>query len=175
MTHHSHHHLPIAVPPANRFTILVVDDEPVLRAVICRILDRIGYTTVQAGRPNEVIDLLKGGVSKPDMILSDVEMPGMSGIEMVSKIRGLSCSVSELPIMLASGNPSQEMRRQAIDAGADCFMTKPFELGDLYAEVGALLRNSQNTVRNDYGRDKAGAGRIPSNRLNVDSGVKKTI
>ena len=177
MTHHPHHNLPVAVPPANRFTILVVDDEAVLRTMICRTLDRIGYATVQAGNPLEVIESLESGLVQPDMILSDVEMPELSGIEMVKRIRAFAGPVSGLPVLVASGNPSAEMRRAAMKAGADCFMAKPFELSELYAEVGALLRKAQEKSRRPVlGKGAAVASpKPPANRLKLDSGLKNTL
>jgi len=174
MTSQRHHTLPIAVPPANRFTILVVDDEAPLRTVICRALDNIGYTTVQAGDPVEALDLLRSGGIQPDLIVSDVEMPHMSGIEMLSGIRSLAGSVSTLPVIVASGNPSDEMRRQALDAGADLFMTKPFELPELYAEVGALLRRTRPNRRNQPART-ASTGITNANRLNAGPRLEETI
>ena len=174
MTHHPHHTLPIAVPPANRFTILVIDDETPLRTVICRSLDRIGYTTVQAKSPMEALELLQSGEIQPDLVLTDVEMPGMTGIEMVSRIRSFGAAVSTLPIIVASGNPSKEMRRQAIDAGADLFMTKPFELAELYAEVGSLLREIQHSGRNDAARTTS-SGMVIANRLDANQRIKKTV
>ncbi len=173
MTSYPHHALPIAVPPANRFTILVVDDEMPLRKVICRSLDRIGYNTVEATNPVEALKSLNSGEVRPDLIISDVEMPEMSGIEMVSRIRSLSTVVAALPIIVASGNPSPEMRRQAIEAGADLFLTKPFELAGLYAEVGGLLRESKRDVSDDLNR-AASSGITDANRLKVDSGIEKS-
>ncbi len=174
MTHQPHHTLPIAIPPANRFTILVVDDETPLRTVICRSLDRIGYTTLQARGPIEALELLQSAENQANLILTDVEMPEMTGIELVHRIRAFTGPVSALPIIVASGNPSSEMRKQAIDAGADLFMTKPFELAELYAEVGALLRQAQGNGRNDSTRSTS-SETINANRLNADRGIEKTI
>ena len=173
MTSHPHHALPVAVPPANRFTILVVDDEAPLRTVICRSLDRIGYTTLQAKDPIEALKALNSGEIRPDLIISDVEMPEMSGIEMVSRIRSLGTDASALPIIVASGNPSSDMKRQAIEAGADLFLTKPFELGELYAEVGGLLRSARRDASGGPNRVSA-SGITNANRLDVGSGVEKT-
>ena len=167
MTHNPQHNLPVAIPPANRFTILVVDDQAALRILICRTLDRIGYTTIQVANPIEAIELLEQEAIQPDLIISDVEMPEMTGIEMVREIRDQCGFASSLPIIIASGNSTADMGRQALDAGADRFMKKPFELADLYTEVGALLRSSRRTGRNSPVTSNSRS--VPSNRLNIDS------
>jgi len=144
--------MPIAVPPANRFTILVVDDEESLRTVLCRALDRIGYTIIQAKNAVRALDLLQNGGASPHLIVSDVEMPHMSGIEMVSRIRSLDLSLCDVPVILASGNSSKEMKSQALEVGANLFLAKPFELAELYAEVGGLLREVQQNIHRDVRR-----------------------
>jgi len=126
----------------NRFSILVVDDTEANRVMLRKVLRLSGYEVLEATSGREALDLLHSGVSYPDLIVSDVEMPGMDGITLTRQIRlEEDPELARIPLIVASGNADRAMRDTAIEAGADIFLTKPFELQDLRREIASQLRS----------------------------------
>jgi len=160
MTPQRHHTLPVEVPPANRFTVMVIDDLPANRTLLSKVLQASGYSVVDASNGIEALDQLMSKGVRPDLIITDVEMPVMDGITMVQQIRHLENSVADVPIITASGNPDAEMERQAIEAGSDSFMTKPFDLRQLRREIGSLLRKHTKRGCSSGKRDQQEANRL---------------
>jgi two-component system KDP operon response regulator KdpE len=120
--------------PMNNRTILVVDDEPQIRRVLRATLSSSGYDVVEAKDGPEAIDMVFR--ERPDLILLDVNMPGMTGLEACSKIR-LSY---EGPIIMVTVRNSEQDKVVALDAGADDYVVKPFAMGELLARIRAALR-----------------------------------
>jgi two-component system, OmpR family, KDP operon response regulator KdpE len=120
--------------PMNNATILVVDDEPQIRRVLRATLSGNGYDVVEAKDGQEAIDMVIR--ERPDLILLDVNMPDMSGLEVCSKIR-LSY---EGPIIMVTVRNSEQDKIVALDAGADDYVVKPFAMGELLARIRAALR-----------------------------------
>jgi len=117
-------------------TILVVDDEPQIRRVLRATLSDNGYDVVLAKDGQEAIEMVMRG--HPDLILLDVNMPGMSGLEACSNIR-LSFTG---PIIMVTVRNSEKDKILALDSGADDYVVKPFTMGELLARVRAALRRS---------------------------------
>jgi two-component system, OmpR family, KDP operon response regulator KdpE len=115
-------------------TILVVDDESQIRRVLRATLSANGYDVVEAKDGQEAIDMVIR--ERPDLILLDVNMPGMSGLGACSKIR-LSY---EGPIIMVTVRNSEQDKVVALDAGADDYVVKPFAIGELLARIRAALR-----------------------------------
>jgi two-component system KDP operon response regulator KdpE len=120
--------------PMNNRTILVVDDEPQIRRVLRATLSSNGYEVLEAKDGPEAIDMVLR--ERPDLILLDVNMPGMTGLEACSKIR-LSY---EGPIIMVTVRNSEQDKVVALDAGADDYVVKPFAIGELLARIRAALR-----------------------------------
>jgi two-component system KDP operon response regulator KdpE len=120
--------------PMNHASILVVDDESQIRRVLRATLSTSGYDVVEAKDGQEAIDMVIR--ERPDLILLDVNMPGMSGLEACSKIR-LSY---EGPIIMVTVRNSEQDKVVALDAGADDYVVKPFAIGELLARIRAALR-----------------------------------
>jgi two-component system KDP operon response regulator KdpE len=118
----------------NKATILVVDDESQIRRVLRATLSSNGYDVVEAKDGREAIDMVIR--ERPDLILLDVNMPGMSGLEACSKIR-LSY---EGPIIMVTVRNSEQDKVVALDAGADDYVVKPFAIGELLARIRAVFR-----------------------------------
>jgi putative two-component system response regulator len=117
--------------------ILVVDDQPLVREVLALLLEREGYIVRQADSGEAALADLE--VHPPDMILLDVTLPGMSGIEVCRRVRRRdSCDL--LPIALITGMSDSLSRIRGLEAGADDFVSKPFEPEVLLARIRALLR-----------------------------------
>ena len=120
----------------NNATILVVDDEPQIRRVLRATLSSNGYDVIDAKDGQEAIE--KVIRERPDLILLDVNMPDMSGLEACSKIR-LSF---EGPIIMVTVRNSEHDKVVALDSGADDYVVKPFAIGELLARIRAALRRS---------------------------------
>ena len=142
---------------------MIVDDSVVIRGLIGRWLDALPDMDVVARCRNGQDAVEQAGRVKPDVVVLDIEMPVMDGITLIEQVRCLEAPLSGVPIIAASGNADEEMRRQAVSAGADHFMTKPFDLGVLRKEMASLLK----------GRRRPGIGRtpnatLPTNRLDAE-------
>jgi two-component system KDP operon response regulator KdpE len=118
----------------NDRTILVVDDEPQIRRVLRATLSSNGYDVVEAKNGEEAIEAVLR--ERPDLILLDVNMPGMNGLEACGKIR-LSF---DGPIIMVTVRNSEQDKIRALDSGADDYVVKPFATGELLARIRAALR-----------------------------------
>jgi two-component system, OmpR family, KDP operon response regulator KdpE len=116
--------------------ILVVDDEPQIRRVLRTTLSFRGYVITEAATGEEALELARK--VKPDLILLDVNLPGISGIETCREIRRWS----ETPIIMLTVRSAERDKVVALDAGADDYVTKPFGIEELLARVRASLRRS---------------------------------
>lgn len=115
-------------------TILVVDDEPQIRRVLRATLASNGYIILEAKTGEEAVDLLRKG--KPDLVLLDVNMPGMGGLAAAREIR----SASDMPIIMLTVQSAERDKVAALDAGADDYVVKPFGIEELLARIRAALR-----------------------------------
>ena len=114
--------------------ILVVDDEPQIRRVLRSTLTAHGYVLIDAKTGEEAVDIARK--SKPDLILLDLNMPGMGGIETCREIRAFS----NAPIIMLTVRSAERDKVLALDAGADDYVVKPFGIDELLARVRASLR-----------------------------------
>jgi two-component system, OmpR family, response regulator MprA len=119
--------------------ILVVDDERAVRESLRRALELEGYDVELAGDGLE--GLTRVEESQPDVLILDVLMPGMDGLEMCRRLRR---GGNRLPVLMLTARDAVENRVAGLDAGADDYVTKPFALEELLARVRALLRRSSN-------------------------------
>ena len=125
-----------ACTPVNNTTILVVDDETQIRRVLRATLSSSGYDVIEAKDGQEAVDMVMR--ERPALILMDVNMPVMNGLEACSKIR-LSF---DGPIIMVTVRNSEHDKILALDSGADDFVVKPFAMGELLARIRAALRRS---------------------------------
>ncbi|MGA3294542.1 MAG: response regulator transcription factor [Candidatus Acidiferrales bacterium] len=116
--------------------ILIVDDEPQIRRVLLTTLTSQGYTVSEARSGDEALEQLRQ--ERPDLILLDVNMPGRSGLETCREIR----STSDIPIIMLTVRNSERDKVQALDAGADDYVVKPFGSEELMARIRAALRRA---------------------------------
>jgi two-component system, OmpR family, KDP operon response regulator KdpE len=122
--------------PVNDTTILVVDDEPQIRRVLRSTLSSEGYDVIEAKDGQEAVDMAVR--ERPALILMDVNMPGMNGLDACSKIR-LSF---DGPIIMVTVHNSERDKILALDSGADDYVVKPFTMGELLARIRAALRRA---------------------------------
>jgi two-component system KDP operon response regulator KdpE len=116
--------------------ILVVDDEPQIRRVMRTTLVAQGYEVSDARTGDEALELVRS--EKYDLVLLDVNMPGISGIQTCREIR----LGSDLPIIMLTVRGAERDKVQALDAGADGYLTKPFSMSELLARIRAVLRRT---------------------------------
>jgi two-component system KDP operon response regulator KdpE len=114
--------------------ILVVDDEPQIRRVLRSTLSSQGYVITDAKTGEEAVESVRK--NKPDLVLLDVNMPGMGGIAACREIR----QSSEAPIIVLTVRNAERDKVAALDAGADDYVVKPFGIEELLARIRAALR-----------------------------------
>lgn len=125
-------------------TILAVDDDSATRRALHMTLSGMGFTVVDAARGEEALSLAR--VTRFDAVLLDVDMPGMGGLEACRAIRH---AVPRLPILMLTVMDSEDDKVLALDAGADDYITKPFQLRELTARLRSAVRrrNAQDADR----------------------------
>ena len=118
-------------------TVLVVDDEPTIRDVVVRYLERDGYATLEAADGARARELLESG--DPDLVVLDLMLPGMDGLELCRWIR----SRSRLPLIMLTARSEESDRIVGLELGADDYVTKPFSPRELTARVRTVLRRAE--------------------------------
>jgi two-component system, OmpR family, KDP operon response regulator KdpE len=116
--------------------ILVVDDEVQITRVLRTTLSGNGHTVRTAGDGDEALEIMREWT--PDLVLTDLSMPNMSGLELCRRIR----RKSQVPIIVLSVRGEEKSKVDALDAGADDYVTKPFNRNELLARIRAGLRRS---------------------------------
>lgn len=125
-------------PAAKPATIaLVIDDEPQIRRLLRVTLEANGYTVVDAANGQDGI--VQAAQGRPEIILLDLGLPDLDGVEVLKRIR----EWSRVPIIILSVRDREHDKIAALDAGADDFVTKPFGSGELLARLRTTLRRSQ--------------------------------
>jgi two-component system, OmpR family, KDP operon response regulator KdpE len=120
----------------NPATILVVDDEAQIRRVMRTTLSSQGYAITEARSGNEALDKLRE--EHIDLVLLDINMPGLGGLETCREVR----RTSDVPIIMLTVRGSEHDKVDALDAGADDYVVKPFGMEELLARIRASLRRS---------------------------------
>jgi two-component system KDP operon response regulator KdpE len=131
-------------PDSGQGTILVVDDDGATQRALRVTLSGLGFTVVEAARGEEALSLAR--VMWFDAVLLDVDMPGMGGVEACRSIRH---AVARLPILMLTVMDSEDDKVLALDAGADDYITKPFQVRELTARLRSAVRrrNTQDANR----------------------------
>lgn len=122
--------------PSSR--VLIVDDEPTNVRLLERILSRAGYTQVRtATAPMDALELIN--TFPPDILLLDLHMPQMDGLELMSRIRGRFPSDTFLPVIVLTADVAADTRERALANGATDFLTKPFDVVEVLLRIGNAL------------------------------------
>ena len=119
--------------------ILVVDDDPQIRRVMKATLVGHNYEVIEARTGEEALERLPEEM--PNLVLLDMNMPGMGGLETCRSIRG----GSDIPVIILSVRNTEKDKVAALDAGADDYVTKPFGIEELLARIRAALRRSTSS------------------------------
>ena len=142
--------------------ILIVEDDPNIRKLVRVNLVKRGYTVSEAGDSHQAMALFQ---EEPvDLVLLDLLLPGLSGVDICSWIRARS----EVPIIILSARSEENLKVAALDAGADDYVTKPFGQEELLARVRAFLRRS-------YVSAKTNGNKIQIGELNIDLEARRVF
>ncbi len=120
--------------PDDSAMILAIDDDPQLLRYVRNTLTEAGYNCMGTGNPDELIQFMN--VKQPDLVLLDLILPGISGFDVMKRIR----QVSAVPVIFLSGHSGEEHVVQALRMGADDYIAKPFSPNELVARIEASLR-----------------------------------
>ena len=118
----------------SKATILVVEDDPSVQNLITTALKMYGYDSVTAGNGQTAV--MQAATRSPDVIFLDLGLPDMDGVEVIRKVR----TWSALPIIVISARSEETDKIEALDAGADDYLTKPFDMDELIARIASLIR-----------------------------------
>jgi DNA-binding response OmpR family regulator len=141
-------------------TVLVVDDEPIVREVVCSYLRRDGFTTLEADDGDEARRLFERGDS--GVVVLDVMLPGTDGFELCRWIRARS----RVPVIMLTARGDEADRIVGLELGADDYVTKPFSPRELAARVRAVLRRADPV-------DGAPAERLEFGDVTLDAGSRE--
>ncbi len=122
-------------------TILVVDDDASVRRALNTTLQTLGFSVLEASRGEEALELISAAPC--DAVVLDINMPGMGGLETCRELRRL---MPRIAILMLTVRDSQDDKVQALEAGADDYVTKPFHIRELTARIRAAIRR---TVRSE--------------------------
>ncbi|MCB0874018.1 MAG: response regulator transcription factor [Actinobacteria bacterium] len=124
-------------------TVLVVDDEPIVREIVCRYLVNDGFATLEADDGPSALTAL--GTTTPAIVVLDVMLPGLDGLEVCRRIR----SQADVPIILLTARSGESDRIVGLELGADDYVTKPFSPRELVARIHAVLRRTRGARQAD--------------------------
>ena len=131
-------------------SILVVDDDDDIRALVGELLERVGHVVIKAPDGESALKLFYS--RQPDLVVLDVSMPGLDGWEVLNRIRELS----DVPVLMLTARAEELEKVRGLRAGADDYVTKPFGRQELLARVDATLRRgrsapqAQETYADDF-------------------------
>jgi DNA-binding response OmpR family regulator len=140
-------------------TVLVVDDEPIVRDVVARYLEQAGYRTILAGDGDTALALLDE--EEPSIVVLDLMLPGVDGLSFCRRLRARS----SLPVIMVTALAEEADRLTGLELGADDYLTKPFSPRELVARVKAVLRRTSDSA--------AKAERIEIGDLVIDAGRRE--
>lgn len=123
-------------------TVLVADDDPAVRGLLKRLLEQHRFRVETAADGGAALELV--ATVEPDLVLLDVLMPDLTGLEVCRRLKA-SAATRLLPVVLVTGSGEREDRIAGIEAGADDFLSKPFDSSELLARVRSLLRIKRYT------------------------------
>jgi len=141
--------------------ILVVDDEPAIRRALRPPLVELGFQVAEASRGEEALQLLRS--SPYDVVLLDINMPGIGGIETLKRIRSFA---PRLPVLMLTVRDDEEDKVEALEFGADDYVTKPFSTRELIARIRSAVRRVRAPARPEDAPIEIGEIRLePAKRL----------
>ena len=126
------------------FTIILIDDDPAILEMVTRVLEKEGYSVLQARSGSELFAIIKH--TRPDLFLMDIGLPRLDGIRLCEQLRRHP-QFADTPILFLTGQDATESAARALNAGGDDYIRKPFAVRELTARLRAHLRRfASNTI-----------------------------
>ncbi|HLY42639.1 MAG TPA: response regulator transcription factor [Terracidiphilus sp.] len=147
--------------------VLVVDDESAIRRALRPPLVELGFQIAEASRGEEALQLLHAGNGNVDVVLLDINMPGIGGIETLRRIRALA---PRLPVLMVTVRDGEEEKVEALELGADDYVTKPFSIRELIARIRTAHRRVHAPARAEDAPIEIGEIRLMPARRSVTKG-----
>ena len=144
-------------------TVLVVDDEPIVREVVASYLQRDGYRTLEAGDGERASALIERGAPGLALVVLDLMLPGIDGLTLCRWIR----ERTDLPVIMLTARGEESDRIVGLELGADDYVTKPFSPRELVARVRTVLRRTSGA------ETRREAGRLVFGALAVDADARE--
>jgi DNA-binding response OmpR family regulator len=123
--------------------VLVVDDDQRVRTVVSWQLEADGFTVTEAGDGTAALDQIAR--DRPDLVVLDLSLPGVGGLDVLRRVREAEGSAPPLPVIVLSGRSGDTDRIIGLDLGADDYLVKPFSPGELAARVRSVLRRARHS------------------------------
>jgi two-component system KDP operon response regulator KdpE len=142
--------------PHSAATVVVIEDDPQMRRFLRTGLATQGFQVFESESRQR--DIIEAGTRKPALVILDLGLPDMDGVEVVRELREWTA----IPVIILSARSSEEHKIEALDAGADDYLTKPFGIGELLARIRVALRRAGRTG------DGQGSEIYANGRLKVD-------
>lgn len=127
---------------APRLKVLLIDDEAAIRRALRASLNELGFHTVEASRGEEALHTIR--TESFDVVLLDIQMPGIGGMKTLARLRALA---PRLPILMLTVQDSEEQKVEALECGADDYITKPFSTRECIARIRSAVRRAQTPER----------------------------
>jgi CheY-like chemotaxis protein len=137
-----------ATPPPSaqvlrRLRILVVEDNSINRLIVSRLLAKHGHVVLEAGTATEGLQIIEQ--EQPDLVLMDLQLPGMGGLEAVARLRRGDAATSATPVIALTANALTSDRENCLAAGMDGYISKPFKAAALLAEIARVMAVTAGT------------------------------
>lgn len=145
--------------------ILIVEDEDGISNFMSAILTSNQYQIIKTGKGNEAISMMAS--HSPDLVLLDLGLPDLDGIEVLRTIR----EWSEVPIIVVSARGHEREKVEALDLGADDYITKPFGTSELLARIRGAIRRNKKTLE----KDETGLKKFSVGELEIDFEKRKAL
>ena len=133
----------VSRPTTTDVNLLVVDDEPTVRELLCAALRHAGFTVASAATGQEALDGARA--VSPDLVLLDIMLPDMDGFEVIRRLReqrGAASRSGHIPVVFLTARDATQDKIEGLVLGGDDYVTKPFDLQELIARIGAVLRRT---------------------------------
>ncbi|WP_431993656.1 response regulator transcription factor [Streptomyces albogriseolus] len=147
--------------------VLVVDDDPTVAEIVTGYLDRAGYVVDRAGDGPDA--LARAAAHRPDLVVLDLMLPGMDGLEVCRRMRGQG----PVPVIMLTARGDEDDRILGLEVGADDYVTKPFSPRELVLRVGSVLRRARPA--GDASGPGAGSGVLRAAGLTVDPKARRAV
>lgn len=147
--------------------VLVIEDDDETRAVLVRELTRRGYRTTEAADGRTALE--RWEARRPDVVLLDLGLPDMDGLQLIRRIR----RDASTPIVILSGRYEEREKVEALERGADDYVTKPFGVDELHARLRVALRHAAGPTADEHGRLAAGPLVLDPSRHEVFVGTER--